>query len=56
MRGLKPVYEDFMQMEFEVASFTGAWIETILAAIEEGGILVASFTGAWIETSNLCNA
>ena len=33
-----------------VASFTGAWIETILNRHYFLHIFVASFTGAWIET------
>ena len=34
-----------------VASFTGAWIETIVLTLEMSIKHVASFTGAWIETS-----
>ena len=34
-----------------VASFTGAWIETIQLHIHKEARSVASFTGAWIETS-----
>ena len=34
-----------------VASFTGAWIETISGIKSVNAICVASFTGAWIETS-----
>ena len=30
MRGLKPVYEDILVVDIIVASFTDAWIETIL--------------------------
>ena len=33
-----------------VASFTDAWIETMLAAGYDGAAAVASFTDAWIET------
>ena len=33
-----------------VASFTGAWIETLDLYHEELKNVVASFTGAWIET------
>ena len=36
-----------------VASFTGAWIETLLAAPVDWIQLVASFTGAWIETFSI---
>ena len=35
----------------EVASFTGAWIETIVYLFNYIIIYVASFTGAWIETT-----
>ena len=34
----------------EVASFTDAWIETIISGNKIHIILVASFTDAWIET------
>ena len=33
-----------------VASFTDAWIETLVFKQEEGEGIVASFTDAWIET------
>ena len=33
-----------------VASFTDAWIETLISLISEINLLVASFTDAWIET------
>ena len=33
-----------------VASFTGAWIETLLGGDRQEADGVASFTGAWIET------
>ena len=33
-----------------VASFTDAWIETIIARVAKALALVASFTDAWIET------
>ena len=36
-----------------VASFTGAWIETVLLLIAQFHHNVASFTGAWIETSRM---
>ena len=34
-----------------VASFTDAWIETLIVRVASWVILVASFTDAWIETS-----
>ncbi len=34
----------------EVASYTGAWIETFLRGLVIFVINVASYTGAWIET------
>ena len=33
-----------------VASYTGAWIETLLLPEAKGIVAVASYTGAWIET------
>ena len=33
-----------------VASFTDAWIETMMARVAKALALVASFTDAWIET------
>jgi len=33
-----------------VAPFTGAWIETLLAVVQDCRGIVAPFTGAWIET------
>ena len=33
-----------------VAPRTGAWIETVVAAIDRVGLFVAPRTGAWIET------
>ena len=37
---------------YNVAPFTGAWIEIILSIFEERLNKVAPFTGAWIEISN----
>ena len=34
-----------------VASFTDAWIETLLIDVFKGQEIVASFTDAWIETA-----
>ena len=50
MRGLKrlPLYGSFNST---VASFTDAWIETILNKMTEKVLMVASFTDAWIETN-----
>ena len=39
-----------MHLDQYVASFTGAWIETISAPSALVVTKVASFTGAWIET------
>ena len=39
-----------MILSFKVASFTGAWIETINDPDVLPSESVASFTGAWIET------
>ena len=37
-----------------VASYMGAWIETIAINIQKVTLLVASYMGAWIETYRLC--
>ena len=50
MRGLKLGYRCANGYEQRVASFTDAWIETIMGAINGRVIYVASFTDAWIET------
>ena len=39
-----------MWLELEVASFTDAWIETVIIAVTYLSDSVASFTDAWIET------
>ena len=49
MRGLKPITIEF-DLDYEVASFTDAWIETFEVELSEEVIKVASFTDAWIET------
>ena len=49
MRGLKPISSDDKSSPI-VASFTDAWIETIIDAVITEYQLVASFTDAWIET------
>ena len=49
MRGLKLEY-NFDRRTVVVASFTDAWIETLVAAYLCVLICVASFTDAWIET------
>ena len=36
--------------EATVASFTDAWIETLMKRMRQYMMLVASFTDAWIET------
>ena len=49
MRGLKRTGKWIRAGEL-VASFTDAWIETVVAAVNTGTARVASFTDAWIET------
>ena len=49
MRGLKPGRASQTPL-YAVASFTDAWIETVVAAVNTGTARVASFTDAWIET------
>ncbi len=53
-RGSKPYIEqiDFGAYGGRVASFAGAWIETLSARLAGPGMPVASFAGAWIETSH----
>ena len=53
VRGLKHYRGTVLDLEPEVASFTGAWIETLAIAMSLSYIWVASFTGAWIETLNI---
>lgn len=36
-----------------VASFTGAWIETLVVIVMVKRLIVASFTGTWVETGNI---
>ena len=50
MRGLKPEWYDTLIQKSEVASFTDAWIETLLHILRIYLRSVASFTDAWIET------
>ena len=50
MRGLKHLGLDREHHRHKVASFTDAWIETIMATPTAMESLVASFTDAWIET------
>ena len=38
-----------------VASFTDAWIETLMSHLKKQEIMVASFTDAWIETNAVRN-
>ena len=49
MRGLKLLVSMVVQTT-DVASFTDAWIETIINAKSGNCSEVASFTDAWIET------
>ena len=53
MRGLKPPAVVAKVIVAEVASFTDAWIETIIDAVVTEYQLVASFTDAWIETEEI---
>ena len=50
VRGLKQSSHGKYRDKSLVASFTGAWIETILQFSFLLHYAVASFTGAWIET------
>ena len=51
MRGLK-LHLFLLHLHIIVASFTDAWIETVMSRLKDAGLNVASFTDAWIETSN----
>ena len=51
VRGLKQRAIHSQCQDGGVASFTGAWIETLSNLIYYDWCCVASFTGAWIETS-----
>ena len=50
MRGLKPYPCNRTIIKRCVASFTDAWIETVMSRLKDAGLNVASFTDAWIET------
>ena len=50
MRGLKQSGVDVGGKTTGVASFTDAWIETLMKRMRQYMMLVASFTDAWIET------
>ena len=50
MRGLKQARILVLHNEAIVASFTDAWIETLITAFCSLLTFVASFTDAWIET------
>ena len=50
MRGLKRSRSFSIFRHAYVASFTDAWIETLMAAVSSNSAWVASFTDAWIET------
>ena len=50
MRGLKQT-KSLLVLTLYVASFTDAWIETIISLPADVIDKVASFTDAWIETS-----
>ena len=49
MRGLKPTARSTRNSGC-VASFTDAWIETVVPKAVVDKVYVASFTDAWIET------
>jgi hypothetical protein len=51
VRGLKLEAIECEVIEFFVAPFTGAWIETFGSVTFTILFMVAPFTGAWIETS-----
>ena len=53
MRGLKPNPDNKPCIDHIVASFTDAWIETIMEQVGQTDVDVASFTDAWIETTAL---
>ena len=53
MRGLKLNREGYRTGRKEVASFTDAWIETVLFEQCAQQLYVATFTDAWIETKLL---
>ena len=42
--------QQLKKLNFEVASFTDAWIETLEQQLKTLNFEVASFTDAWIET------
>ena len=50
MRGLKLLILGWKFLLNCVASFTDAWIETLMYANWQSDAYVASFTDAWIET------
>ena len=56
VRGLKQFLLYLYSIDFLVAPFTGAWIETISNLRPHGIASVAPFTGAWIETNLACGA
>ena len=41
---------------FQVAPYTGAWIEILLKYIVKKSFLVAPYTGAWIEIETISTA
>ena len=52
MRGLKLTFIRTNRAKKAVASFTDAWIETLVPLLKTTEKFVASFTDAWIETFN----
>ena len=50
VRGLKQLYVDLSYLVDGVASFMGAWVETLMSLLVLSLYIVASFMGAWVET------
>ena len=50
VRGLKRINEQITNQIRRVASYVGAWIETLWFILLYQVLLVASYVGAWIET------
>ena len=50
VRGLKPCLKQHDGGGMQVASYVGAWIETVIGRKVSDWLKVASYVGAWIET------
>ena len=48
---MKPAKANERKIPFEIASITGAWIETVSIGDDVITTQIASITGAWIETN-----